>query len=210
MKFKVAALALLATTSIATAADMGTAAPYSKAPMARVFDWTGFYIGAGGGYGWTNTSNLDMKGGFVGGQLGYSAQFGSWVLGIEADGHWANIEQTVGVVGLATAQSKIDAYGTVRGRVGYAFDQVLLYGTGGVAFADNKITATLLGLSASDSQVHIGWTAGAGVEFALNRNWSAKVEYLYADFGSKAYFNNLITTGNIQVSTVKGGINYRF
>ena len=72
--------------------------------------------------------------------------------------------------------------GTVRGRVGYAFDQVLIYGTGGYAWADNRMTASALGVSVSDSHFHSGWTVGAGVEVMFAPKWSVKAEYLYRSF----------------------------
>jgi outer membrane immunogenic protein len=200
---------LLAGVSLpAVAADM--AAKAQPGYVARNFDWTGFYVGADGGYGFTNTDGLDMKGGFVGGQIGYNLQSGPMVYGIEGDFHWADISQSVGVAGIASAEAKIQAFGTLRGRIGVAVDQVLIYGTGGAAFANNKLTATLFGASVSDNQWHPGWTAGGGVEVAFNRNWSGKVEYLFSRFTSEDYFNGMISTGDVDLSTVKAGINYRF
>ena len=75
--------------------------------------------------------------------------------------------------------------GTVRGRVGYAFDQVLIYGTGGYAWADNRMTASSLGVSVSDSHIHSGWTVGAGVEVMFAPKWSVKAEYLYRSFAER-------------------------
>ncbi|WP_439357741.1 outer membrane protein [Bradyrhizobium sp. DASA03007] len=200
---------LLAGVSLpAVAADM--AAKAQPGYVARNFDWTGFYVGANGGYGFTNTDGLDMKGGFVGGQLGYNLQSGMVVYGIEGDLHWADISQSVGVAGIASAEARIQAFGTVRGRIGVAFDQVLLYGTGGAAFANNKLTATLGAASVSDTQWHAGWTAGGGVEVAFNRNWSGKVEYLFNRFSSQDYFNGVISSGDVDLSTIKAGVNYRF
>jgi outer membrane immunogenic protein len=201
--------ALLAGVSLpAVAADM--AAKAQPGYVARNFDWTGFYVGADGGYGFTNTDGLDMKGGFVGGQIGYNLQSGPMVYGIEGDFHWADISQSVGVAGIASAEAKIQAFGTLRGRIGVAVDQVLIYGTGGAAFANNKLTATLFNASVSDTQWHPGWTAGGGVEVAFNRNWSGKVEYLFTRFTSEDYFNGFISSGDVDLSTVKAGINYRF
>ena len=177
--------------------------------VTRNFDWTGFYLGVGGGYGATTTEDLDMKGGFAGGQVGYNFQTGNLVLGVEGDFHWANIERTIGV-GIADASATIQSFGTVRGRVGFAADQFMLYGTGGVAFANNKLSAGVPGFTLSDAQWHVGWTAGAGVEVAFNRNWSGKVEYLYSGFSSADYFNGTIASGEVELSTVKVGVNYRF
>ena len=105
--------------------------------------------------------------------------------------------------------------GTVRGRVGYAFDQVLIYGTGGYAWADNRMTATLLGVSASDSNFHSGWTVGAGVEVMFAPKWSVKAEYLYRSFQGETYnFPGVIVggvaTGTLNLNSVQVGVNYHF
>ena len=138
----------------AAAADLG-ARPYTKAPAAAIAinNWTGFYIGAMGGYAQENSSDLGrLSGGFAGGTVGYNWQNGNLVFGLEADAAWADVGATVGILaGLVSVNDTIRSMGTVRGRVGYAFDQVLLYGTGGYAWADNRITATALGVSISDS-----------------------------------------------------------
>ena len=93
----------------------------------------------------------------------------------------------MGIPGLASADYTIRSMGTVRGRIGYAFDQVLLYGTGGYAWSDNRLSTTLLGLSISDSQFHSGWTVGAGVEVMFAPKWSVKAEYLYRSFEGQTY-----------------------
>ena len=127
----------------------------------------------------------------------------------------------------------------VRSRVGFAFDRVLVYGTGGVAFGEVRaagdITATLpplgsLSLAANDRRTHVGWTVGAGVEAMITPNLSAKVEYLYADLGRETHQAPAFITGTpaaialspagtsvraagdfeVQVQTVKVGLNYRF
>ena len=117
----------------AAAADLG-ARPYTKAPAAAIAinNWTGFYIGAMGGYAQENTSDIgQLSGGFAGGTVGYNWQNGNLVLGLEADGAWADVGATLGIPGFASLDYTIRSLGTVRGRIGYAFDQVLLYGTGG-------------------------------------------------------------------------------
>ena len=123
----------------AFAADLG-ARTYTKAPApVAINSWAGFYIGAMGGYAQENTSDVGaLSGGFAGGTVGYNWQSGNLVLGVEADAAWTDIGATVGIVGLASASDKIRDMGTVRGRIGYAFDQVLVYGTGGYAWIDNR------------------------------------------------------------------------
>ena len=126
----------------------------------------------------------------------------------------ANISQTAGVLGLVTVTDKVQSLATVRGRAGVAFDQVLLYGTGGLAVADNKVSATVLGLTLSDSKVHTGWTVGAGAEWMFTRGWSIKAEYLYRRFSSQTYFATMfppgIPTGSLAMNSGQVGINYHF
>jgi outer membrane immunogenic protein len=167
MKMKRLALGLLLASlaGAAGAADVSAPrAPYTKAPMmSPATNWSGFYIGAMGGYAAEATSDpLAIKGGFAGGTLGYNWQFGTVVAGLEIDGAWADISRTATAVGI-TASDKLQALSTIRGRVGMAFDQVLLYGTGGFALADEKVSATALGITLSDSQTRTGWTIGAGL-----------------------------------------------
>ncbi len=198
----------------ALAADL-PARTYTKAPaaVAPVNTWGGFYLGAMGGYAQENADFAAMKGGFAGGTLGYNWQTGPVVFGIEADGAWADINASAGFPRLLTLNAKIQDLGTVRGRVGYAFDQVLLYGTGGYAWADTKLSATALNaFTASNSQVLNGWTAGAGVEVMFAPKWSLKAEYLYRSFGSQTFSVGAIpvTTGTLNVNSGQIGVNYHF
>ncbi|GGI33565.1 outer membrane protein [Bradyrhizobium guangdongense] len=217
-KILLASAALIALTGAASAADLA-ARPYTKAPvaMASVYNWTGFYLGLVGGGAWEDSGSPRMQGGFVGGTAGYNWQTGNVVFGVEADGAWADVSATAtgatvvpgfGVV-TATATSKTDAMGTVRGRIGYAVNNVLFYGTGGYAWIDNKITLSALGVSASDSKFHSGWTVGAGVEAFIAPQWSIKGEYLYRSLGGETYFGAL-PTGTLNLHTVQVGVNYHF
>ena len=215
-----ASLFALSTVAPATAADLA-ARPYAKAPAAvvAIHDWSGFYLGVVGGGAWENASgDPKMKGGFVGGTAGYNWQAGNVVFGLEADGAWADVSATAtgvttvpgfGVV-TATATSKTDAMGTVRGRIGWAVNQVLFYGTGGYAWIDNKITLSALGVTASDSKFHSGWTVGAGVEAFFAPQWSVKGEYLYRSLGGQTYFSGALPTGTLNFHTVQVGVNYHF
>jgi outer membrane immunogenic protein len=146
MKRVVLGLLLASIAGVAAAADMSARPAYTKAPMmSPAINWTGFYVGAMGGYASEATSDSSgLKGGFAGGTLGYNWQSGMLVLGIEADGAWADVSQTVTAPGLVTLRDKVEFLGTVRGRVGAAFNQVMLYGTGGFAFADNKLSGNVL------------------------------------------------------------------
>ena len=200
----------------AAAADMA-ARPYTKAPAAAIAinNWTGFYLGAMGGYAQENSSGIGtLSGGFAGGTAGYNWQMGALVLGLEVDGAWADIGTTIGDPINGALDYTIRATGTVRGRIGYAFNTVLLYGTGGYAWSDNRLTATLGGLSVSDSQFHSGWAAGAGVEVMFAPKWSVKAEYLYKSLEGATYFNGAIPggvpVGTINLNSVQVGVNYHF
>jgi outer membrane immunogenic protein len=199
----------------ACAADLpAPSVPYSKAPavVSPATNWSGFYIGAMGGYGSENTSDpLGIKGGFGGATVGYNWQFGTIVAGIEADGGFGDVSNSATVSGV-TATAKVDALATVRGRVGVAFDQFLLYGTGGLALADAKIDASAFGVS--DSKTLTGWTVGAGAEWMFMPRWSVKAEYLYRSFASQTFFAAQfppgITTGTLNVNSGEVGVNYHF
>jgi outer membrane immunogenic protein len=215
MKLRIAALALLATTGLAGAADMAAApVPYTKvAAVAPGYNWSGFYVGAMGGYGWSRTAGADFNGGFAGGTVGANWQISNFVVGIEGEGAWSDIGQsaTAGVFG---ASDRIEAFGSITGRLGVAVDNFLIYGKGGFAAASNKISLTAFGLTASDTRTHIGYTVGGGVEYGFTPNWSAKAEYLFAHYQSENYFAALlppgVASGAFDVHTVKVGINYRF
>lgn len=220
MKKLIFAVILLFATS-ASAADLPPQQPSPYRPPAVVspaFDWTGFYIGAMGGYGWSNSftiggiavSNPDFSGGFAGGTLGYNVQMGQFVFGVEADAAWSDINHTETVF-LVTAQDKLQSFGSVTARGGVAVNNVLIYGKGGYAWTDNQISASALGLTFSESHFHNGWTIGGGVEWAVAGPWSVKGEYMFARYLNETY---LAALGGVtlaaDVHTVKLGINYRF
>jgi outer membrane immunogenic protein len=205
------------------------------APMMAAYNWTGFYIGVNGGGGWntwTGTAaaagpginSFSGSGGLAGGTIGGNYQIGNVVLGLEGTYDWADINNTqVATLGLGTLTlvTKNDYVATVAGRVGYAFDRVLIYGKGGAAFTRDRLNANLTGPfpgAANGSFDRTGWLAGAGVEWAFLGNWSVKAEYDYMGFGSLNEANFTTTGGlavapatvklNLQTATV--GINYKF
>jgi outer membrane immunogenic protein len=224
MKRVVLGILLASIAGAASAADLPAppSAPYTKAPViSPLTNWSGFYIGAMGGYGSENTSDpFGIKGGFAGGTVGYNWQFGQFVAGIEADGAWADINNSVTQpfpgIGPITASAKVDALATIRGRFGVAVDQVLLYGTAGLALADTKLGASVpaVGVNLSDSQTMTGWTAGAGIEWMFMPHWSLKGEYLYRSFSSQTFFAAQlppgIATGTLNINSGQVGVNYHF
>ncbi len=190
------ALAALFVAAPAIAADVPVRQqqPYYKAAPAPVFNWTGFYFGGHVGYGWGDadlaaTGNVD---GFLGGlQAGYNWQFSrNIVFGIEADISGTDMNND------NAAAAHIDYLGTLRARLGYAWDRSMLYGTGGLAW--NR--SSNLGFHDTDT----GYALGLGFEWAFAPSWSAKVEYMYYNF------DNVTTIGNTDISTIKLGLNYRF
>jgi outer membrane immunogenic protein len=234
------------------AALMGTAAaadlpprpapqPYYKAPVAmQVYNWTGFYIGINGGWGWNQWSNPDGQlaaagfngtqngnGGIAGGQIGFNYQISQFVVGVDADFDWANIKwsQSIGVPiaffgvpagALAVTVSDKDQFlSTFGARFGYAFDHALLYAKGGGAWAREQFTISALGTSATATNNRLGWMVGAGLEYAVTNNVTLKAEYNYVSFGSdNTTISNAGGTGTFNqkqnISLVKAGVSYLF
>jgi outer membrane immunogenic protein len=214
-----AALGLLVFAAVApaTAADLPRAMPYKAPAYVNAYNWTGFYLGINGGGAWGDSrwNGLGIKnspsGGMVGGTAGYNWQgVGSpWVFGIEGDVDWTDISDSVACAGFI-CQTKNNWLGTVRGRVGYAWDRFLPYFTGGVAFGDIKATIAPF---AGNSSTNAGWTVGAGVEGVIVGNWTAKLEYLYVDLGDTtcgAFTCGAATNVDLTTNVVRAGVNYRF
>src|SRR5260370_19356728 len=158
------ALAALAFAVPASAADMPNRGPVYKAAPAPLFNWTGFYIGGHGGYGWADADNLNPKGWFGGGQVGYNWQYApNWVFGVEADISDSDISET-NLAGAPLVSSKINYFGTARGRLGYTVDRVMVYGTGGLAWAHNRANDGLVEAEATQ----LRRAAGAGPQNAFS------------------------------------------
>lgn len=186
--------------------------------------WRGFYVGGFGAYASQDNTSAgfpSQKGPFGGATLGFQWQWDRLIAGIEADGGWGDISATASrfvFPATVTLTSRTDETGTIRGRIGATFDRVLIYGTGGLAWAVNRISATaVLGPFAagiSDRQGHLGWTAGGGVEVMFAPRWSVKGEYLYRSFGSEQYFSTLVAgglaSGPLTAHSVQVGVNFHF
>jgi len=235
------AVALTAATP-AFAADLPQpAAPPPQAPAAYIppappiYNWGGVYVGLNGGYGFGNSNwgdpvdsgDFSISGGLVGGTIGANFQTGQFVYGIEADGDWSDIKGsstpsaatafcTAATFFPCTYQTSNDWLATVRGRVGYAFDRVLLYATAGGAFGNVKAMETDATGSGSSSSTEFGWAAGAGVEYALTDSITAKVEYLFVDLSSGSCtptcLGTVTTTAPVSfdASLIRGGLNFKF
>lgn len=176
--------------------------PYTVSQPLNMYSWAGPYIGGNLGYGWGSvTSHGARPDGVTGGiQGGYSWQFDQFVLGAEAD-----LQASGASDRFAAWKFSNPWFGTVRGRAGYALNNMLIYATGGLAFG--TLQATSFGLS--ESHTNTGWTAGAGAEVGLAQNWSARLEYLYVDLSSSPFVLTGLQHG-YHFSTVRFGVNYRF
>ena len=202
-----ASLIALGAAAPATAADLA-ARPYTKAPpmIAAVYDWSGFYIGANGGWGSSRNSwdflpgvggvvgegSHDSTGGTVGGQVGYRWQAGTWVFGVEAQGNWADFtgsNASLAFGGLVN-RSKVDAFGLFTGQVGYAANNVLFYVKGGAAVTSNSYNITTFaglptGVTGDDTRW--GGAVGVGLEYGFAPNWSVGVEYNHLFMQDRTY-----------------------
>lgn len=191
------------------------------------------------------SSNVSLGGGFGGGQAGYNWQIGRTVFGIETDFDAGSISGSGTFNGTNWSgwewdkqlDAKVDWFGTVRGRLGYDLGGLLLYGTGGLAYGHDTMHEAVTQHSGigglvynsgvgSFDETRVGWTAGAGLEYALGANWSVKAEYLHVDLPGKTstFSGNMLTPAGanagawaqdgldskITLDTVKAGVNYRW
>jgi outer membrane immunogenic protein len=250
-KFLLASVAVVALGAPAFAADM----PVKARPAPALYNWTGFYVGLNVGGAWARNSVTDSfftgangtgaagpaglisnqaSGIIGGGQIGYNWQTGPVVLGIEADidASGQSASSCVNPVATTTdcATVKVRSFGTVRGRVGYAFDRWLPYVTGGFAWQNVSASETFLAplmaggiaqAGANGSRTLGGYAVGGGIEAALWENWTAGVEYLYLNSGTwtQTVANFALTNGNtpsviesvrVQNNVVRFRLNYRF
>ena len=214
-----AGLALMAAAGGAQAADLGYNRPYAApAPAYAAYNWMGPYIGANLGYQWGDTTHAPNKpsGTVFGGQAGYNWQNGQMVYGVETDFQWSNADDVI-----FSSKFSNSWFGTVRGRLGYAMNNVMIYGTGGVAWQNlqgtTNCSAATCGtaMSQQNTTTRTGWTVGGGIEAMVWGNWLARAEYRYADFGTwrSTYFTGLaaaVIDAKLRTNTVSVGLAYKF
>lgn len=231
-----ASFAALVAAAPAFGADLAARHMYTKAPppVAAVYDWTGFYIGANGGWGSSHNSwdflspvgsvsegSHDASGGTVGGQVGYRWQMGQVVFGVEGQGNWADFSgSNVSTAFSAdTNRSKVDSFGLITGQIGYAWNNVLLYVDGGAAVTGNRysVLSTATGAQfASADDTRWGGAVGVGFEVGFAQNWSAGLQYdhLFMSDSNVTFTDaaGLTATDSIRqdVDLVTARINYRF
>jgi len=219
LKLGLAAVMLTSVSAVSEGADVsgGPAYPPPPPPTPFVYNWTGFYAGAHGGVGWSDGDGSGSSGFIGGGQAGFNYQINQWVLGVEGDFAGTTIKDSVnatvvgpGVVITGNAEASLDWVSTLAPRVGYAFNNWLVYGKVGGAWAHGSGTVStgINGMqfgSISVDETTSGWMLGIGTEYALwDSNWTAKIEYNRMDFGNGGPF-----TDN-KFNIIKAGINYRF
>jgi len=205
-------------------------APPAPPMMPAPFNWSGAYIGVFGGVATGDTKmgihptdgdlprELDQRaGGFIGGaQVGYDWQVNRWVLGAVADIAATNYKSKFSVSdGSDTIkmEGKLSYLGTVRARVGYAFDRTLVYGHGGFAYGKTKQSVDVAGTDFSNaSKNRTGWTIGAGAEYAVTDRISLGTEYSYVDLGKKEIYKDDTDSirEDVAFHSVKAFLNIRF
>lgn len=241
---------LLAGSALVAALSFASAAQAADVSVAPAYDWSGFYVGANAGVAWNNSSldadpyvdgvrydqlenkiNGDQAAFTAGGLIGYNYQINQIVLGAEADISYLGFsddnkrsfdtllnDAPLNVT--AKSQLDVDWFGTIRGRLGYAIDNLLIYGTGGAAYghvnASSRINANYNdgeitdSWKASEDQTNWGWTVGAGMEYGID-NWSLGLEYLYVDLGDGNWSDNHRNAEFIDTDTrLKGSGDFAF
>jgi outer membrane immunogenic protein len=245
-KFLLASVGAIALTgSVAIAADLPSRAPPPVyLPPPPIFTWTGIYIGGQVGYAWgTGANNFSgflpdgtviatsaggTPNGVIGGaNVGFNYQINQWVLGLEGTVDGTSLSNTAVAAfpdgSTLAAHTTADIQGSIRGRLGIAWDRALIYATGGVAFGGFNTNVVLsdphdgIFVNGSRSNTRVGWTVGGGIQYAVTNNWSVRAEYRFSDFGTirqdlfglpvGAFFNE---NRRIQQNQVQVGFDYKF
>jgi len=256
-KFLLASVGALALTgSAALAADLPSRAPPPVyLPPPPIFTWTGIYVGGQIGYAWASGNNnftgydpffvadpfisTTLGGnpsGVIGGaHVGYNYQINQWVFGLEGSVDGTSLSNTAAAFfpdgTTLTVQSRADIQGSIRGRLGIAWDRALIYATGGVAFGGFNTNVNIANTgflnggvpffaNGSISSTRVGWTVGGGIDYAVTNNWSVFAEYRYTNWGSineNNFGGGLLTGGEffngnrkINQNQVQVGFSYKF
>lgn len=244
MAFAAAAVSLSAVAATAADLPVRVSAP-APVFVSAPFSWNGFYVGLHAGYGWArgdvvgirqggafrgDIGSVEPRGFVGGGQVGYNLQYGSLVYGIEGDISFSSANaRTAGLAAapalFSTARAKEDVFGSIRARFGFAADRALFYVTGGVGFTNVKYSLTTGALAAggvpawsgSSNSTRVGWVAGAGIEYAITNNVTARLEGLYYDLRRYTVRTTVLPLGGPATTQstqshglVRLGLNYKF
>lgn len=210
IKSLLASVAFVSLASSAMAADAVIGYDLAPVPASAVYDWTGFYLGAHGGYVSTRAKlggdSEKFNGGFLGAHAGYNfIQNGPWVIGAEGDVSYTWNEEDIFGAGIADIGT--DWQWSLRARVGYAIDRTMIFGTAGIAGTNAYIDVIGTPIKIEDSMV--GWTVGVGAEHAFTDNWLVRAEYRYTDYGEFKPLG-LATGVDVTEHTVRVGVSYKF
>ncbi len=203
------AAALLSLANLPAAAQGFDLAPASDAELGEV-SWQGAILSPDWGYdtlelGGTGAALLEDPEGFrVGAEAGYDWQRGMFVFGIDSDATYSWIEGDGRGAGVGQFASDMSFMGTLRGRLGLAFNRVMLYGTGGWAFGDLEVSDNLAGVS--DEKFLSGYAAGGGIEYVWNSSITLRAEYIHIDYGSETYSS--LPAGSQELDAQMGVINF--
>ncbi|MXN43943.1 outer membrane beta-barrel protein [Shinella kummerowiae] len=219
MLFGAAGILVTAGTLPAFAADVAISEPPVETPIvetaAGVYDWGGFYVGVNTGYAWTNASSdgpapaidQSLDGFALGAFAGYNIYNNGWVYGVEADiKHDFNNDRFSS--GGTDYEAETNWGGSVRARLGYAFDRTLIYATGGWAFTRAELENKDTGVREKDT-AH-GWTIGAGVEQAITDTVAGRLEYRYTDYRNSDIFNAAGRDGDLDSHSIMLGVSMKF
>ena len=204
------ATSAVAADAISVPPEPPVAPPVAFAPAAT---WSGVYVGAFAGYnfgqfdprvGATALTDTDADG-FVGGAFaGINFQNGAFVYGAEADLGYSGADGTEATTGAVAEQG---VFGSLRARLGYSFDPLLVYATAGGAATQAEVT---LG-GVSDENTHLGWTVGVGAEALLTDNIFGRIEYRYTDYEDKDFdLGGTVVTSGFQENSIRAGIGIKF
>jgi outer membrane immunogenic protein len=218
-----ALIGLLAVTGHASSADLSPGPIAAAAVAPAVYNWSGLYLGLNAGYGFGTDATTASGGGvsaspsanvpgFIGGaQVGVNYQTGAVVWGLEAD--FDGSTQTTAInSGVLSGSSQVPWLATLRGRLGVAFDRLLIYGTAGGAAGELRSNFTTAAGATSTTETYGTWTAGAGLEYAITDSLSARLEYLYLDTGNvtTGFIGATTLTSQVKENLVRAALNYRF
>ncbi len=224
-----AVASVIGSATIALAADLPPPPPPPVEIRESVYDWSGLYVGVNAGAGFADShfrpdggSDPDLSGDgyLIGGYAGYNYQMNNFVVGIEGDVSYGDVnpENRLWHPDVGPAFQDVDFFATIRARLGYAHGNTLAYVTGGAAWADSELRLPVQP-DESDSQTHFGYVVGGGLEHAWTENFITRVEYLYADLGTESYnYPNSCSTApdcNVNVNmadfhVVRAGAGWKF
>ncbi len=218
---------LLASAAFAALTTASFAADLSAAPIEEVDTWSGFYVGLQGGFAFGNLSvddvagspptpgdelySSDIEGPFGGAYYGTNWQFDNFVVGIDGSVSFASIEDQNDLHDDANPDVTIEAFSASRLRLGYAFDNFMIFAAGGFSLAKANVDDSI-----DDDDAWLkGFTVGGGIEAKFAENWSARVEYMFIHYGTeqRTIFGGADIPYDISVEdvhAVRGGIAYHF